>query len=54
MNTEMGRELLWREYPTDERGSYFLKFWDQPLLPDDFGDTYYDVKRIDQWSDSLG
>lgn len=23
MNTEMGRELLWREYPTDQRGSYF-------------------------------
>ena len=23
LNTEMGGELLWREYPTDERGSYF-------------------------------
>ena len=22
------RELLWREYPTDQRGSYFRQFWD--------------------------
>jgi len=28
LNHEMGRELLWREYPTDERGSYFRQFWD--------------------------
>jgi hypothetical protein len=24
----MSRELLWREYPTDQRGSYFRQFWD--------------------------
>jgi hypothetical protein len=23
----MGRELLWREYPTDQRGTYFTYFW---------------------------
>ena len=23
----MGRELLWREYPTDQRGTYFDSFW---------------------------
>ena len=28
LNHEMGRELLWREYPTDLRGSYFRQFWD--------------------------
>jgi hypothetical protein len=28
LNHEMGRELLWREYPTDERGSCFRQFWD--------------------------
>ncbi len=28
LNHEMGRELLWREYPTDMRGSYFRQFWD--------------------------
>ena len=25
---EMARELLWREYPTDQRGTYFRQFWD--------------------------
>jgi hypothetical protein len=28
INHEMARELLWREYPTDQRGSYFRQFWD--------------------------
>lgn len=28
LNFEMGRELLWRGYPTDERGTYFNRFWD--------------------------
>lgn len=25
---EFGRELLWRDYPTDQRGTYFHRFWD--------------------------
>ena len=25
---EFGRELLWRDYPTDQRGTYFKRFWD--------------------------
>lgn len=28
LNHEMARELLWREYATDQRGSYFRQFWD--------------------------
>ncbi|MDP1786528.1 hypothetical protein [Nitrosomonas sp.] len=28
LNHEFSRELLWREYPTDQRGSYFRQFWD--------------------------
>jgi hypothetical protein len=28
LNSEMGRELLWRGYPTDQRGTYFQQFWD--------------------------
>ncbi|MGZ8229594.1 MAG: hypothetical protein ACXWUS_08125, partial [Burkholderiales bacterium] len=28
LNFEMGRELLWRGYPTDQRGTYFERFWD--------------------------
>lgn len=27
LNHEMARELLWREYPTDQRGTYFSSFW---------------------------
>jgi hypothetical protein len=45
LNTEMGRELLWRGYPTDQRGTYFQQFWDtrtsaQPQL---------DIQPINQW-----
>jgi hypothetical protein len=29
LSDEMGRELLWRGYPTDQRGTYFKRFWDQ-------------------------
>jgi hypothetical protein len=28
LNHEMGRELLWRGFPTDQRGTYFRQFWD--------------------------
>ncbi len=27
LNHEMARELLWRGYPTDQRGTYFDSFW---------------------------
>src|SRR5205823_4140628 len=27
LNVEMGSELLWRGYPTDQRGTYFDHFW---------------------------
>ena len=33
LNHEFARELLWREYPTDQRGSYFRQFWDVARLP---------------------
>lgn len=29
LNTEMSAELLWRNYPTDQRGTYFRRFWDK-------------------------
>ena len=60
MNYEMGRELLWREYPTDQRGSYFRQFWDVSTLitPDSTtADTekQKDISRINTWtSGSLG
>ena len=28
LNNELGRELLWRGYPTDQRGTSFRQFWD--------------------------
>lgn len=28
LNHEFARELLWREYVTDQRGSYFRQFWE--------------------------
>jgi hypothetical protein len=27
LNQEMTRELLWNEFPTDQRGTYFRQFW---------------------------
>src|SRR5262245_3868543 len=47
LNHEMARELLWREYPTDQRGTCFHRFW-APGEADD-------IDAIDQWGDgSLG
>lgn len=49
-NHEFSRELFWREYPTDKRGTYFKSFWDSI----DKNET--DIKNIHQWGndDLLG
>ena len=57
LNHEMGRELLWREYPTDQRGSYFRQFWDvKGIIRPDAGKTdaelteeYKDIDPIHTW-----
>ena len=55
MNTEMGRELLWREYPTDQRGSYFKKFWDTDTSIENMqNDSYFDIKSMHTWENGLG
>ena len=56
MNTEMGQELLWREYPTDPRGSYFRKFWVASHLPvkEKLNVEYYDIKEVPDWNKPLG
>lgn len=55
MNTEMGRELLWREYPTDQRGSYFKKFWDSETSIEDIKtENYFDVNSVHRWKKTLG
>jgi hypothetical protein len=33
LNHEMGRELVWRGFPTDGRGTYFRRFWDTDDYP---------------------
>jgi hypothetical protein len=40
LNAEMSHELLWRNYPTDQRGTYFRQFWEPaagPGQPPDIG-----------------
>lgn len=39
LNHEFARELLWREYPTDQRGTYFARFWGRPGT-DDIGPVH--------------
>ncbi|NPC52600.1 hypothetical protein D7X99_07970 [Corallococcus sp. AB032C] len=39
LNHEFARELLWREYPTDQRGSPFRQFWDVS--------SYFDPQQTD-------
>lgn len=49
LNHEMGRELLWREYPTDRRGSYFRFFWNRRgSEPQEF------MQPIHTWNQPLG
>jgi hypothetical protein len=57
LNHEMARELLWNEYPTDQRGTYFRHFWDTGgFLTGDGSETgaipdaLADIKPIHTWS----
>jgi len=61
LNHEMARELLWREYPTDQRGTYFRQFWDvRGAIPppgadlDVWRESLKDIKFIHTWSDGMG
>jgi hypothetical protein len=56
INHEMSRELLWREFPTDQRGTYFRQFWDvtsflppQPI-PADLKEQLRDIPKIHTWA----
>jgi hypothetical protein len=55
INHEMSRELLWREYPTDQRGSYFRQFWDVSgflppnPVPDNLKEALRDIPPIHKW-----
>lgn len=52
VNHEMAREFLWREYPTDMRGTYFSNFWDQ--LDGLDGNTDPEISPIHLWDNALG
>lgn len=61
LNHEMGRELLWREYPTDLRGSYFRQFWEvkgvsNPDTTSADAEQLKDITKIHTWqsTSSLG
>ena len=54
LSHEMARELLWNEYPTDQRGTYFRQFWDvrgvvwpEGATPDP--ERLRDIKPIHGW-----
>ena len=48
LNVEMNREFLWRDYPTDQRGTFFRQFWDTSA-----GSGQQDIKRIIEWGDQI-
>jgi hypothetical protein len=59
LNHEFARELLWREYPTDQRGSYMRQCFDvgeyasdDGLTPDARREQNYDVRKLHTWSRS--
>jgi hypothetical protein len=53
LNHEMTRELLWNEFPTDQRGTYFRQFWDISGCVLDGSttppDKFRDVLPLRQW-----
>ena len=57
VNHEFARELLWREYPTDQRGSYFRQFWDVRSCLDSTNtgvegsrEILFDIPEIHGWN----
>ncbi len=59
LNHEFARKLLWREYPTDQRGSYFRQFWDarssynsENLTNEQLKEQLYDIPELHRWSPS--
>jgi hypothetical protein len=59
LNHEFARKLLWREYPTDQRGSYFRQFWSvgdvidsEGLSQDALKEKLYDIPEIHRWAPS--
>lgn len=66
-NHALGSELLWRQFPTDLRGSYFRQFWDvseqinmltedsmTPAQHQELETAHLDVQPLNHWSTALG
>jgi hypothetical protein len=51
-NHAFAQELLWREYPTDRRGTYFKVFWDTRDALDAPGRD--DIAALTEWEGDLG
>jgi hypothetical protein len=49
LSAEMARELLWREFPTDQRGTYFRQFWAAATAA-----GRRQIQAIHQWQNALG
>jgi hypothetical protein len=61
INHEMGRELLWRGYPTELRATYFQQFWDasdrmpqEELTEEENRALAKDIDYIHRWRKTLG
>ncbi|MBK7355307.1 hypothetical protein [Propionivibrio sp.] len=49
LNHEMARELLWRGFPTDQRGTVFARFWDTTATAGRVDAPAYDIAPIHTW-----
>lgn len=54
LNHEMGSELLWHEFPTDQRRTFFRQFWDtrgfvRPAGSNNDPENLKDIPPIDAW-----
>lgn len=49
LNHEFARELRWREFPTDMRGTYFDQFWDTTVQTATSGEPPADIDSIHTW-----
>ena len=51
-NHEMNKELRWREFPTDMRGTIFRRFWERGRPPEDIAGD--DIRAMHTWNGKLG
>lgn len=49
-NHEFARELMWRRFPTDRRGTYFRTFWNKASSPTTAEDDRPDIDPIHEWT----